>query len=86
VSQLTIADRQIFWYRNLLRYWRKHGSRLAVATLRAVITLGMSLRLLAALVGSGPENTPLAEAVRAYVRVVSECTLQGPRRWRSDRQ
>ena len=84
VSQLSMRDRQVFWYRNLLRYWRKHESRTAVASLRAIITLGMGLRSFATLVGWGPENTPPAEAMRAYARVVSECALKSSGRWRSD--
>ncbi len=86
VSQLSIGDRQIFWYRNLLRYWRKHENRAAVASLRAIIALGMGLRSFATLVGSGPENTPRAEAMRAYARVVRECVLNSARRLRSDPQ
>jgi N-acetylglucosaminyl-diphospho-decaprenol L-rhamnosyltransferase len=80
VTQLAIGDRQIFWYRNLLRYWRKHESRASVASLRAIVTLGMALRSFAALIGSGPENTSRAEAMRAYARVVSECALKGAHR------
>jgi N-acetylglucosaminyl-diphospho-decaprenol L-rhamnosyltransferase len=82
VTRLSLGDRQVFWYRNLLRYWRKHESRTAVAGLRAIITLGMGLRSFATLVGSGPENTPPAEAMRAYARVVRDCAFRGPDRWR----
>ena len=77
-NRLSIGERQVFWYRNLLRYWRKHESRAEVATLRAIITLGMGLRSFATLVGSGPENAPPAEALRAYARVIGECALRGP--------
>jgi N-acetylglucosaminyl-diphospho-decaprenol L-rhamnosyltransferase len=80
VNRLRIGDRQLFWYRNLLRYWRKHESRAAVASLRAIITLGMGLRSFATLIGSGPENTRLSETIRAYAHVVSECALKGPGR------
>jgi N-acetylglucosaminyl-diphospho-decaprenol L-rhamnosyltransferase len=83
VSQLSIGDRQVFWYGNLLRYWRKHGSRTSVASLRAIIALGMALRSFATLVGLGQENAPSAEAMRAYVRVVSECVLESSGRRRS---
>jgi GT2 family glycosyltransferase len=86
VSQLSLADRQIFWYRNLLRYWRKHESRPAVGSLRAIIALGMGLRSFATLVGSGPENTPRVEAMRAYARVVRECVLESSGRGRSGGQ
>ena len=86
VGQLSISDRQLFWYRNLLRYWRKYEGPLSVATLRAIITLGMGLRSFAALVGSSPENTRSAEALRAYARVFSECAFKRPGRERSDGQ
>jgi GT2 family glycosyltransferase len=78
VNRLSLADRQLFWYRNLLRYWRKHKSRASIAALRAAIALGMGLRSFAALVGTGPENAPRAEAIRAYARVFRECALHGP--------
>lgn len=86
VSQLSIGDRQVFWYGNLLRYWRKHESRTAVTGLRATVALGMALRSFATLVGLGPENAPPVAAVRAYARVVSECVLNSSGRRRSDRQ
>jgi N-acetylglucosaminyl-diphospho-decaprenol L-rhamnosyltransferase len=85
VNRLPIADRQIFWYRNLLRYWRKHQSPTAVTTLRGVIAVGMGLRSLAALFGAAPENTPRTAAMQAYARVVSECVLRA-RREGSDTQ
>jgi|SRR5690242_15800156 N-acetylglucosaminyl-diphospho-decaprenol L-rhamnosyltransferase len=78
VNRLSLGDRQLFWYRNLVHYWRKHKSRASVAALRATIALGMGLRSFAALIGSGPENTSRAEAVRAYARVLRECALHGP--------
>jgi len=85
VNRLPITDRQIFWYRNLLRYWRKHESRTEVATLRGIIAVGMGLRSLAALFGAAPENTPRTAAMQAYARVVSECVLRA-RREGSDTQ
>jgi N-acetylglucosaminyl-diphospho-decaprenol L-rhamnosyltransferase len=78
VSQLPLRDRQLLWYGNLLRYFRKHSSRAAVAGLRACIALGMALRSLAALVGAGPEDVKLPEALRAYAAVVRRCVLAGP--------
>jgi len=85
VNRLPITDRQIFWYRNLLRYWRKHESRTEVATLRGIIAVGMGLRSLAALFGAAPENTPRTAAMQAYARVVGECVLRA-RREGSDTQ
>ncbi len=75
VNQVPLLDRQIFWYRNLLRYFRKHHSPAAVATLRATIALGMGLRSLAAMMGFAPPDTAAREALRAYARVVRECVL-----------
>lgn len=80
VNRLEIDDRQIFWYRNLLRYWRKHKNPAAVASLRAAIAVGMGLRFVATLAGSGPENTSPAAARRAYARVARECALKNPGR------
>lgn len=78
VNQLPLRERQLLWYGNLLRYFRKHSSRAAVASLRACIALGMALRSLAALVGAGPEGVKLPDALRAYAAVVRQCVLAGP--------
>jgi N-acetylglucosaminyl-diphospho-decaprenol L-rhamnosyltransferase len=75
VNKLPLADRQLFWYRNLLRYFRKHDTPSAVAVLRACIALGMALRSLAALVGFSPRDSGVREALRAYGGVISECVL-----------
>jgi GT2 family glycosyltransferase len=77
VNQVPLADRQLFWYRNLLRYFRKHKGSASVAALRACIALGMGLRSLAALAGSAPPNAGAGEALRAYARVLRECALAG---------
>jgi N-acetylglucosaminyl-diphospho-decaprenol L-rhamnosyltransferase len=75
VNQVPLSDRQLFWYRNLLRYFRKHESPAAVATLRACIVVGMGLRSVAALAGVEPGHSGVGEALRAYARVVRECAL-----------
>jgi hypothetical protein len=75
VNQLPLLDRQLFWYRNLLRYFRKHQGSAAVATLRAAIALGMGMRSLAALLGFAPPDAGMRGALRAYARVVRECVL-----------
>jgi N-acetylglucosaminyl-diphospho-decaprenol L-rhamnosyltransferase len=84
VNRINIGDRQIFWYGNLLRYWRKHKSPAAVAALRVIIVLGMGLRSFAALLGSGPPETRAAVAIRAYAHVVQECAFKGVAPARSD--
>jgi N-acetylglucosaminyl-diphospho-decaprenol L-rhamnosyltransferase len=75
VNEVPFADRQLFWYRNLLRYFRKHKSPASVAALRACIAAGMGLRSIAALAGSAPRNAGASEALRAYARVLRECAL-----------
>jgi N-acetylglucosaminyl-diphospho-decaprenol L-rhamnosyltransferase len=75
VSQVPLSDRQVFWYRNLLRYFRKHESPAAVAVLRACIAVGMGLRSLAALTGFAPRDSGMRLALRAYARVLRECVL-----------
>jgi|SRR5579883_1837345 GT2 family glycosyltransferase len=77
VNQIAIGDRQIFWYQNLLRYWRKHGNWISVAILRVAIAIGMALRAFAVLFGSGPEKARRGEAIRAYVHVINECAVKG---------
>jgi GT2 family glycosyltransferase len=77
VSRINIGDRQIFWYGNLLRYWRKHKSPAAVAALRVIIALGMGLRSFATLLGCGPKKTRSAVAIRAYAHVIQECAFKG---------
>ena len=70
VGKLRFADKQLFWYTNMLRYARKHFSPAKVLLLRIGIIKGMFLRMLAALLGSGPKDVPTAEAMRAYRQVI----------------
>lgn len=77
VNKVPLADRQLFWYRNLLRYFRKHKTPAAVAALRVCIAAGMGLRSLAALAGSVPPGVGVGEALRAYGRALRECALAG---------
>lgn len=44
VSQLSFSDRQDFWYRNLLRYFSKHHSRIDLSCLRIALVAGLLLR------------------------------------------
>jgi hypothetical protein len=75
VNKVPLADRQLFWYRNLLRYFRKHKTPASVAALRVCIAVGMGMRSIAALAGSAPRDAGAGEALRAYARVVRECVL-----------
>jgi len=66
VGQLAFRDKQMFWYRNMLRYAHKHFPAAQVAMLRAGIVVGMGLRIVVALVGGKPTGVRVGEAVRAY--------------------
>jgi GT2 family glycosyltransferase len=69
VGQLAFRDKQRFWYGNMLRYAGKHFSMAQVAVLRAGIVLGVCARMVASLVGGGPQVVRRSEAVRAYAAV-----------------
>jgi GT2 family glycosyltransferase len=71
VARLAARERQLFWYRNLLRYFRKHHGVLAVAVLRVAILFGMLLRILAT--AFGLEGEP-----RAFAAVLHECLFGIP--------
>jgi N-acetylglucosaminyl-diphospho-decaprenol L-rhamnosyltransferase len=69
VRQLTFRDKQMFWYRNMVRYAQKHFSGAQVLILRVAIFKGMGLRILASLFGGGPRDLPQGEPLRSYARV-----------------
>ncbi len=71
IGKLSFAQKQIFWYVNMLRYARKHFSSTEVVVLRVGIIKGMVLRSLAALLGAGPKNVTTREAVSAYWGVMA---------------
>jgi GT2 family glycosyltransferase len=75
VNQVAIASRQLIWYRNLLRYFRKHKSSFAVVFLRVCIAVGMGMRALASIVGLRPRNISRGEALHAYAQVVRQCVF-----------
>ncbi|HUI85431.1 MAG TPA: glycosyltransferase family 2 protein [Candidatus Binatia bacterium] len=68
VGQLSFADRQLFWYTNMLRYARKHFPGWQVLVLRLAVVKGMLLRCLAAPCGARP--APLGETLAAYCGVI----------------
>lgn len=78
VNQLNLRDRQLFWYRNMLRYFQKHSGPLTVAGLRTTIALGMILRSCAVLLGFRPEGAAKRDALRAYAEVVLQCVVRPP--------
>jgi GT2 family glycosyltransferase len=69
VGQLKFADKQMFWYTNLLRYANKHFSSASVLLLRLGIVNGMFLRWMAVLAGKGPAGVSSEDARVAYVNV-----------------
>jgi GT2 family glycosyltransferase len=69
VGQLPFRDKQLFWYRNMLRYARKHFSGGQVFLLRLAIIKGMLLRMIGALFGA--RQAPLGESLGAYGAVIS---------------
>ena len=68
VGQLSLGDRQLFWYGNMLRYARKHFSKGKVFILRLAIIKGMLLRSVGALLGA--RKAPLSESLGAYWAVI----------------
>src|SRR5271166_4362658 len=70
VSKLSLRDKQVFWYTNMLRYSRKNFSHGQVRLLRAGIVAGMLLRSTAALLGA--RQVPLGETLAAYWNVIRE--------------
>ena len=80
LAAVADRDRQLYWYQNLLRYFRKHHSRLAVAVLRVAIFKGMLLRMLAAAVGLSASGAPVGSGSRranvgAYAAVIRRCVF-----------
>jgi N-acetylglucosaminyl-diphospho-decaprenol L-rhamnosyltransferase len=78
VNRQSFRDRQVFWYRSMLRYFRKHAGNGSVVLLRIAIAKGMALRILAVLLGFGPRDAKVSEAVGAYLDVIKQCVLRGP--------
>lgn len=70
VGKLSFADKQLFWYTNMLRYAHKHFSRTKVLILRIGIIKGMLLRMLAARLGAGPKSVSANKGLPAYWKVV----------------
>ena|SRR6516162_1093512 len=69
VSQLEFNYKQMFWYRNMVLYARKHLGALAAQILRLSIVVGMNLRIIAALLGFRPDGIRVRDALRGYLRV-----------------
>ncbi len=67
IGKLSFAEKQLFWYANMLRYARKHFSATKVWILRLGIIKGMVLRSLAAWLGAGPEHVTAGEADKSIL-------------------
>lgn len=78
VSRVPFCARQLFWYRNLLRFFEKHHGNNSVRVLRAAIAAGMALRSLACFAGLGQLPVARLEALRTYAQVVRFCVFQRP--------
>lgn len=75
LDSLGSSARQLYWYQNLLRYFRKHHSPPAVAVLRAGILVGMLLRMLATTLGWRPLPGGWRAGMSAYAQVIRRCVL-----------
>lgn len=77
VATLEASEQPLYWYRNLLRYFRKHHSPLAGGVLRTGILLGMLLRMLATTLGARPPQGGGRASIRAYAQVIRCCVFGG---------
>jgi GT2 family glycosyltransferase len=75
VEQLPFPQRQLFWYRNLLRYFRKHHGRGQSLVLQISIAIGMMMRCAAVLAGAGPHSVNTRQALKAYRLVLRHCIM-----------
>ncbi len=76
VHQLPFPDRQVYWYRNLLRYSQKHHSAGATWTLRLAIGVGLLLRSMAALLGFNSRGVGVKESLRGYALALAKVCLR----------
>ena len=76
VSKLRFRDRQVFWYRNMVRYFSKHHGRVKTIALRAGILMGLVLRAGLCLLGLGPREVNLKQSLAGYACAARE-VLQG---------
>lgn len=66
VGKLSFRDRQLFWYRNLLRYFAKHHPGWRFQVVRVSIVLGLMMRSAVAVAGGRPAGVSAREALSAY--------------------
>jgi GT2 family glycosyltransferase len=75
VEHLPFPQRQLFWYRNMLRYFRKHHGRGQSLVLRISVAIGMIMRCAAALAGAESPSVTTRQALKAYRLVLRHCIL-----------
>jgi len=68
LESVTFAEKQIYWYRNMLYYGKKHFPRGSGVVLRGALLAGMGLRAAAELLRSPAQSQipPRSERLRAY--------------------
>jgi hypothetical protein len=83
---VTFSEKQIYWYRNMLYYGKKHYSWGARVVLRGALLAGMALRAAADFAGSRAENPPRRERLRAYWKAarLAFCRMDAAATGRSD--
>lgn len=57
LSRISFAEKQFFWYRNLVRYVRKHMGSAAALAMRLLVCAGATARLLGSLVTPGGQRS-----------------------------
>jgi hypothetical protein len=75
LGTLAPGEEQVYWYRNLLHYFRKHHSALAMEMLRGAILAGMLLRMLATALGLDRRSQHRRATVSAYAQVIRSCVF-----------
>ena len=78
VVQLPFRDKQLFWYTNMLRYARKHFTKVQITILRLAIIKGMLLRSIGAMLGARQQS--LGETLSAYWAVMRAVAQRTPGR------
>lgn len=73
IDSISFREKQVYWYRNMLYYVRKHFSWAEGIMIRFAIVFGMALRILAEFLGLGKKlsdrRLTLRESVSAYLSV-----------------
>jgi N-acetylglucosaminyl-diphospho-decaprenol L-rhamnosyltransferase len=70
VGRIPYTQRQLYWYTNLQRYFRKHHSARDLGLLRIGIIGGLVFRSLLAVLGIKPKGVGRLETIRTHARVI----------------